>query len=321
MKHTPIKPGILTGFKPEHAELWGQVPLKIDHGLEQTGLFSDQALGELIENYPREKYDLNHMGAQGSARQEWVEGEIGDATGKQAIEAVRKGRMWLSLRFVNEVDPRYGALLEQIFGEIEGLVPGLDTFKHKMGILISSPGAQVYYHMDIPGQSLWQVRGTKRVYVYPNRAPFLPESELVKVVTGTGTGAGDEEIPYQPWFDDYAEVVDLQPGEMMTWPLNAPHRVENHDVLNVSVTTEHWTPEIRRYYAVRYANGVLQNKLGVTPKPATIHGPGFWGKAGLAVAAKKLLPKRGGKARKYMVEFKLGPKSDNYMTPITPYAR
>jgi hypothetical protein len=31
----------------------------------------------------------------------------------------------------------------------------------------------------------------------------------------------------------------------------------------VSVTTEHWTPEIRNLYAVRYANGVLRNQMGM----------------------------------------------------------
>ena len=31
----------------------------------------------------------------------------------------------------------------------------------------------------------------------------------------------------------------------------------------MSVTTEHWTPEIRNLYAVRYANGVLRNQMGM----------------------------------------------------------
>ena len=318
MKHSIIKPGILTGFKPEHSELWGHHPVKIEHSLEQSGLFSDEALARLIEGYPRKKYDFNHMNAQGSDRRGWVEGELGDCRGEHALEAVREGRMWLNLRFVNEVDPRYGELLADIFKELAELVPDMrDTFRHKMGILISSPGAQVYYHTDIPGQGLWQLRGSKRVYVYPNYAPFLTEEGLTNVITG----AGNDDIRYETWFDDYAHVVDLEPGEMVHWPLNAPHRVENHDVLNVSVTTEHWTTDIRRYYAVRYANGFLNRTLGMKLPEARIKGPAFYPKAALAVAGKKLLPRGAVNKRTYMVEFKLGPKSDNYMTPITPYAR
>src|SRR5690606_40229036 len=48
----------------------------------------------------------------------------------------------------------------------------------------------------------------------------------------------DERMPYEPWFDEYARVIDLQPGEMVTWPLYAPHRVHNHDCLNISVTID-----------------------------------------------------------------------------------
>ena len=50
------------------------------------------------------------------------------------------------------------------------------------GILISSPNAQVYYHADLPGQSLWQIRGTKRVYIYPPVAPFLTPEQIERII-------------------------------------------------------------------------------------------------------------------------------------------
>jgi hypothetical protein len=36
--------------------------------------------------------------------------------------------------------------------------------------------------------------------------------------------------------------------------------VENYDVLNVSLTTEHWTDEIRRSYAMNYRFSGVQRK-------------------------------------------------------------
>lgn len=308
---------IMTGWRQEHASLWGNHPVCIHHGLAETGLFTDEALAGLIQIYPRDKYDLLHTGAQGSNRKTWSEGEFGDLDGSATLKAVQAGRMWLNLRRVHEVDDRYARLLQAIFGELESLVPDFDTYKHNMGILISSPRAQVYYHADIPGQSLWQVRGEKRVYVYPNRAPFMPESELEGVILGET----EEEIHYEPWFDDYAQVFELKPGEMLNWPLNAPHRVENLDCVNVSVTTEHWTTEIRNKYAVRYANGVLRSRLGLSPKGPTTHGAGFWAKAALAAGVKKAgLLKRFRNER--MVTWRLDPNADANMAPIAnPYPR
>ena len=128
-------------------------------------------------------------------------------------------------------EAEHARLLEDIFEELSVLVPGFDTFRLNLGILISSPGAQVYYHADVPGQSLWHIRGEKRVYLYPNRDPFLPEDQIERIVLSMT----EAEIDYQPWFDDHALVFDLKPGEMLHWPLNAPHRVENLDSVNISV--------------------------------------------------------------------------------------
>ncbi|WDR01743.1 hypothetical protein PSQ19_13475 [Devosia algicola] len=69
-------------------------------------------------------------------------------------------------------------------------------------------------------------------------------------------------MPYEPWYDDYAEVHMLEAGKMLHWPLNGPHRVVNENMLNVSFTTEHWTDELRKHYAVNYANGFMRGRTG-----------------------------------------------------------
>ena len=184
------------------------------------------------------------------------------------LDAVRKGHIWVLLQQPHEIEAAYGDLLRDIYAELEERVPGFKSYKHKMSILISSPKVQVYYHADVPGQTLWQVRGTKRVYVYPNTAPFLPQPGIEKIVLGE---AHEISLAYEPWFDDYAEVIDLKPGRMLHWPLNCPHRIVNADCLNVSFTTEHMTDDLRNVYAVNYANGILRRTLGpAEPGPADL---------------------------------------------------
>jgi len=51
-------------------------------------------------------------------------------------------------------------------------------------------------------------------------------------------GRGVEKIPYEPAFDTYAKVFTLLPGHMISWPHLVPHKVENGNCLNVSLSLE-----------------------------------------------------------------------------------
>jgi hypothetical protein len=307
---------IFLDWQPKHTELFGRHTIKLHHSLPETGLFTDEALAELIGRYPRSHYDLAFMGRPDEPRHLWREGELGTASGHEQLDAIKAGRMWINMRRVMEVDKRYADLLAQIFAEMEGHVPGLKTFKHNLGILVSSPKAQVYYHCDVPGQSLWQIRGRKRVYIYPNTAPFLTQQQLEGIVLNET----EEEVRYEPWYDDYAEIHDLEPGEMLHWALNGPHRVVNHDVLNVSVTTEHWTPAIRKSYAVHYANGVLRRRLGFRNLSTDQTGLGVYAKAAI-VAGYKYSGLQRIREVKRVVDFRIDPAAPQRMVDIPAYTR
>lgn len=307
---------IFTNWPPQTADLFGRHIVKLQHCLHESPLFTDEALAALIENYPRKNYDLAFMGKPGEPRHLWREGEIGSAKGHDIIDAIKTGRMWINLRRVMEVDERYAALLKSIYDELEARVPHFETFKHNFGILISSPNAQVYYHADVPGQSLWQIRGRKRVWVYPNSAPFLRPDQIEAIVLNMT----EEEIAYEPWYDDYAEVIDLEPGEMLHWPLNAPHRVVNHDVLNVSITTEHWTADIRKVYAVNYANGVLRRRFGIKNPARHFDGVGPYAKAALVALYKYSGLQRLSEVKR-TVDFRIDPVAPGKMVDIPAYVR
>ncbi|MCB1509077.1 MAG: hypothetical protein KDI98_10150 [Hyphomicrobiaceae bacterium] len=306
---------IFENFTPRDASLWGRHANILKHRLHEHALFSNEALGALIEAYPRERYDLCHMAEPGAKKRFWREGEIGEARGTDVIESIANGRMWINLRDVGAVDARYKALLDTIFDELEGYMPEFRPFRTNLGILISSPEAQAYYHADIPGQSLWQIRGRKRLYVYPTTAPFLSKEAMEKIITQES----EEEFHFEEWYDQHARVIDLEPGMMASWALNGPHRVENLGVLNVSVTTEHWTDEIRRSYAAHYGNRVLR-RFGFNPQTHALSGPGFWGKAALA-AAYKFTPL--GKTREISrkVDFRIDRMSPSGLMDIPAYMR
>lgn len=257
-----------------HSSLWGHQPIRLAHELHTSPLFSMDRLAQLIERYPREHYSLVQTGAR-EARRLWREGEIGNLSGRQVIDAIGKGGLWLNLRNVSGVDSDYKTMLDAMFEEVAARVPGFEAPTHQSGILISSPDAQVYYHADLPGQSLIQIAGKKRVYLYPNTPPFLRPEHLEDIALFDV----EVDMPYAPWYDRYATVVDLEPGQMLNWPLNAPHRVENLGVVNISMTVSYVNDDIRRNQIVNLANGLLRHRFGYRPKSRNIRGPSFFGKA------------------------------------------
>lgn len=264
---------IFQDWKPEHGRLWGRVPLKLRHNLADDALFSDEALARLIERYPREHYQLMQPASEPNASSR--DGDVTGVAGEAVLAAIAKGRMWINLRKVGEVDARYGALTDRIFAEIAAGVPGFTTLSRSIGILVSSPRSRTHYHADLPGQALWQIRGRKRLYLYQPAEPFVSREQIERI-----TVSRSEFIRFESWYDDHAQVVDLLPGDMIHWPLNAPHRVDNEDCLNVSMTMEFFTPEIRRRHIVNRANGILR-MMNVAPRSASITGPGFYAKAAL----------------------------------------
>jgi hypothetical protein len=266
---------IFTNWTPDLTAKWAKAPLMAKHRLNTHPLFTLDALADLIKGYPRDHYSLVEVGEKGSPRRLWREGDIGGLAGHQVIEAIQNGRMWLNLRDVGKINGSYGTVLDSVFDEVRANIPGYETYNRTSGILISSPNAQVYYHSDLPGQSLWQLHGKKRVYVYPSKPPFITPEQLENIAL-TALEVG---MAYEPAYDQHAEVFDIEGGEMLHWPLNAPHRVENFDCLNVSMTTEYWTETIRRNQMINTANGILRQHMGFKPTSRALSGPGFWGKA------------------------------------------
>jgi hypothetical protein len=311
-----VQPRVFTDFQPRHADLFGKHTVELGHRFHESPLFGDEALATLIERLPRGSYHVNTMDPLTHDPRTRREGEIVGLSGREVIETVRQGRIWILIQNPGEVVPGYQEMLDGLYGELHERVPGFRSYRHKMSILVSSPNIQVYYHADVPGQTLWQVRGVKKVYCYPNTPPFLPQERMEKIVLGE---AHEVSLDYQPWFDDYAEVVDLAPGRMLHWPLNRPHRIVNHDCLNVSFTTEHWTDDLRDAYLVNYANGVLRRFVpGARLSPATT---GLAAKAKLGLAA---LHKVAGlqKARRsgFKIDFRVDPGAPFGVRSIPAYA-
>ncbi len=223
------------------------------------------------------------MGDDPVAWRSWRRGVADGLSGAEILDAVKTGRIWLNLRAVNDHDPGYAALAVEVFGEVEAMTRQR-TFRRDIGLLISSPEVQVFYHLDVPLVMLWQLRGTKTVWLYPPRAPYVDEAQIERIVLKETA----EQFDYDPAWDAGADKVTLEPGAMVTWPQNAPHRIENGDMMNVSLSMEFMTPASLLRANVLYTNGMLRRAFGGRPEVQAAPDPRAFAKLGAARAIKAL---------------------------------
>src|SRR5690606_30077577 len=213
---------VILDWSPQKAAAFTRENLTFEHALHERPMFSDDGLAEVLDRYPREKLGVFTMGEDPVAWETWRKGAAGDLSGAELLEAAKAGRIWLNLRETNRHLPAYAALCDEIFADKQA-ASGVRTFKRDLGLLISSANAQVFYHLDVALVSLWQIRGAKRVYVYPVAEPFVGDQALERIVLREQA----EQVAFDPAWDAAAEVYELTPGRMVTWRQNAPHRIEN----------------------------------------------------------------------------------------------
>lgn len=255
--------------------------IRTTHRLHTSNLFNDDGLADLLDRYPREKLGIYSFPPQSGGSVEWLRGQAPDASGKVLIEAVKTGRMWLNLRNAGQYLSEYQKIEDTVFDHLEAAT-GEAIFKRDCGVLISSPNKHVNYHLDIPMVCLVHLRGQKTMYVYPRREPFVPPQSI----EGIALREQEEALVFDDRFETDAVEVVLNPGDAVTWPQNAPHRVQNADNLCVSLSCEFLTKRALIRSNAIYANGILRRSFGMSPSLDDGIGPKEIAKAAFARAAK-----------------------------------
>ncbi|MHB8283235.1 MAG: hypothetical protein ACYDD1_01020 [Caulobacteraceae bacterium] len=272
---------VITDWTADKAAGFGRQALAFQHNLASRPMFSDEGLISVLERYPRERLGVFTMGSDLTDTASWRRGAAPDMSGRELFEAVMAGRLWLNLRDTDKHLPEFADLCDEIVDEKQART-GVKILKPDMGLLISSPNAQVFYHLDVPLSSLWQIRGHKTFRLYPREAPYVSDAEIERFVTREAEGQFD----FDPSWDDGAATYEMTPGVMVTWPQNAPHRVTNGPMVNVSLSMEFMTPPAVLRANIMYANSILRRRFGLSPKVQERLGPTALAKVALAAAVK-----------------------------------
>ena len=274
----------LVPWSEEEFRQFGSRFQKARHRLADTGLFSDGALARLIDAYPRHLLQAFVMGIDPARMEENIPVETRGVSGADAIEAVKRGRLWFKLLRIQDWKGPYAETIRQLYQELARGSPNFRPLTTGAVLFFGSTASQVYFHLDAKPNMLWHIRGRKRFWLYPALDTSLVSQKCLEDVYNMVT---DEDVPYREEFDKHATMFDLEPGDVLSWPHNSPHRVTVTEGMSVSLGTLHETnASFRRSYIVG-ANSFLRGKFGFQDLSMAERGPVPSTKAFLFRAARR----------------------------------
>jgi len=235
------------------------------HSLNAQGFAEDAWLADLLDRCPADLFDINLYEYDAEGQVSLRTGARGRLSGAELLEAIKAGRLWVNIRNAQAAAPDLWDAAMTEFARIQTSYPGMHAVTNAGQLILSSPKARVPYHFDPAGVVLFHLRGRKRVFVYPGDEAHLPERCMEQVVARQTT----EELPYVRAFEGDATVIDLEPGQALTWPLYAPHRVENLDRFCVSLSMDFQTWPSRWRNGALYTNAVLRSR-GARPRATDV---------------------------------------------------
>ena len=311
---------LIEEWSAEERKNYGKKVMVIQHKLNETELFTDEALAKMLDRHPNHLIDFQHIPDDADYPDQQVTVDFSGADGATMIRAAKSnGKIWINVREVMNRQPEYKKALDQLHLELEQYAgANKDRQNCRGGILISSAKARTPYHADPTMTHLWHIRGHKKAWVYPKTNKFLPDEAYESIILGEI----DEDIPWTPELDNGAIIgpADLHGGELVLWPIRSPHRVENVTYC-VSMVMEFSTKRSAFTNAGMFANGILRRKFGKSPSWANASAPE---KLVKAVVGRFLLKSAGRKnfRRKDMVRFKLDESAEGFVRAVaTPYER
>lgn len=284
----------------------------LKHNYHQSELFSDETLEALLDSYPSKWLQCYTMGKDPEKHNDWTAVHINGLTGAEILEALQKGRFWLNLINIDQYSKSYKNLITDMYQKLGDNCPQISNIKSSFSaLLISSPGIQVYCHVDTDANMLWHLKGVKNAWVYPHTDKrFTPQTYIEEIVAQER----HENMPYMKWFDEHAFHAELQAGDVVSWPQHSPHRIENVGV-NVSLTTSYASAESRRLIGVYGANHHFLKKWGIKNRSIETQGliPAI--KEFSYFAFNKLgLLKKGERASTYISDIQVDHTSDTGMS-------
>jgi len=186
-------------------------------------------------------------------------------TEKSAVDSLRdinSARAWVLLRHI-QADPLYRELVDAVINPMKPMIEQKDPgLYYRAGWIFSaSPNTATPFHIDRSHVFLFQIRGTKTVYVW--------DAEDTQVCSDRARDCFHmrHDLSRTVWNEQFrsrAHVFRLSPGSGVYMPLTSPHMVETSDESSTTISFTYNTDATRRSGRVHVMREMLY-KMGMTP--------------------------------------------------------
>ena len=239
--NSPNARGKLLEWTQEQASRFGLIAQSTHHRVHELPWWDDASLIKLIDEQPRTQLRIFQSGIDPLFRsRDHLPVDTSGANGAEIFEAVKRGKLWVNMQRIDRAQPRFDQLGRTLYTELEEGAPHFrPVWINRAFLFVSSPDAMVYLHADYQPNILWHLRGNKRIWIYPAYDPRICSPERIEEICA----GGEDDIDFKHEFDLRGQAFDIGPGETVSWPARAPHRVINGSRLNVSLSTFHETME------------------------------------------------------------------------------
>jgi hypothetical protein len=242
------------------AALYPERPGIVAHTLADHPLFTLDALATLAE-----QLDPVHVEYNRGDLPTGIGAAAAPGNGLSIAETVRgieTNGSWMVLKFVETI-PAYRALLHETLAALSPVIEQRTGPMHQLEgfIFLSSPGSMTPLHFDPEHNILLQLRGTKKMTVFPvddaEVAPN-PAHEAFQL------GRASRNLEWQDEFAPRGTAFDLAPGQGMHVPVMAPHFVRNGPGVSISFSVT-WRSAWSYRAADAHAFNAVLRRLGFAP--------------------------------------------------------
>lgn len=232
----------------------------VSHSLTDHPLLSVEALATLADRLPEASIEHN----RGDIPTVVESGEVEsiDTTPGEIARNIDSNGCWMVLKNV-EHDPDYHRLLDEALNEVAPLVAGREGGMNlREGfVFLSAPNSTTPAHTDHEHNFLLQIRGSKQMNIGSFGDPLVEQLHLEKMFAGH---RNMDRLPDDP------TTYELNPGDGVYVPPNAPHWVINGPEVSVSLSITFRTPVTERGAVVHAVNRRLR-MLKISPRPPGEH--------------------------------------------------
>lgn len=242
------------------AAAYPQSPTQLTHRIADHPLLSLDALADLAARLRPET--LEHNAATdlplGIA---YADTPRNGLSVHETIRRIGECGSWVLLKYI-EQDPAYAALMREVLGQIEDIVrPATGEMMRFEGyVFISSPRAVTPLHFDPEYNILFQARGSKTMTLFPTADPDIVSQEFFEAYFN----GGSRNLPWRDEWRARARPIAIEPGEAIYVPILAPHWVQTHDEVSVSLSLT-WRSEWSFHHADACRFNRRLRRIGLRP--------------------------------------------------------